>query len=257
MKGSAITPVSYIRWDRQRSAPVEGWIVDEVPVCIRVHGEPWVTLMASPHDVESLVLGFLRGEGLIRGPEDVRTLQRQEGTCVDVHLHSPPVTLPTHPTLTSGCVGGVTFERIVEELPRVDAALTLSPLRLMALMGELQRKAWAYRRARGIHSAALSDGENLLIVVEDVGRHNTLDRLWGVAMREGIDPAGYIILTSGRISSEMLRKAAKMRVPLIASRTSPTRLALELAHAWGITVVGYVRRQSLRVYTWPQRVREE
>jgi FdhD protein len=93
------------------------------------------------------------------------------------------------------------------------------------------------------------------LVAEDVGRHNTIDRLWGKAMKQNIPTKGKILLATGRISSEMLAKAAKMEVPIVASRTSATSLSISLAQAWNITVVGYVRRNSLRLYTAPQRVR--
>ncbi|NPA90446.1 MAG: formate dehydrogenase accessory sulfurtransferase FdhD [Chloroflexi bacterium] len=249
-------PITYVRVERNRKVLVKGHVVAEVPLCLRVHGEPWVTLMCSPHDVEALVLGFLRSEGLIHGPEDVvRWDWAQEGRCVDVYLSSAPTALPRRPTLTTGCVGGVTFEDLEAALPPVEARARVDASRLMELMARLLRSARTYRLSRGIHSSALSDGETLRLLAEDVGRHNTLDRLWGQAMRAGLDPQGHILLTTGRISTEMLRKAAKMGVPLIASRTSPTHLALQLAEAWHITVVGYVRPTSLRVYTHPERVK--
>jgi FdhD protein len=100
-----------------------------------------------------------------------------------------------------------------------------------------------------VHSSALSDGEQLLLVAQDVGRHNTLDRLWGACLAQDIDPAGHLILTTGRVSSEMLNKAAKMRVPVVASRTSPTSLSVRLAREWNMALIGYVRGGSLNVYT--------
>ena len=108
--------------------------------------------------------------------------------------------------------------------------------------------------SRGVHTSGLSTAEDLLLISEDVGRHNTIDKLWGHAMRQEIDPAGSLILTTGRISSEMVGKAAKMGAQIVASRTSPTSRALVLARAWNITVIGYVRRGSLRVYTVPERI---
>jgi FdhD protein len=94
----------------------------------------------------------------------------------------------------------------------------------------------------------------LLLVAQDVGRHNTIDRLWGKALKQNIPTEGNILLTSGRISSEMLNKAAKMGVPITISRTSPTSLSVELAQAWNITLVGYARGNSFRVYAVPERV---
>jgi FdhD protein len=113
-----------------------------------------------------------------------------------------------------------------------------------------------YGVTQGIHTSALSDGERLLLVAEDVGRHNTVDRLWGKAMKQNIATEGLILLATGRISSEMLGKAAKMGVPILASRTSATSLSVALGLAWNITVIGYVRssRNSLRVYTAPERL---
>jgi FdhD protein len=93
-----------------------------------------------------------------------------------------------------------------------------------------------------------------LLVTEDIGRHNTLDKLYGRCLRDGIPTEGRILLATGRISAEMLSKAARMQTPIVASRSSPTTLSLGLAEAWNMTLVGYVRRDSLNVYTGASRV---
>ena len=105
-----------------------------------------------------------------------------------------------------------------------------------------------YRASRGIHGAALTDGATLAVVAEDVGRHNAVDKLKGEALRRGISTEDRILLSTGRISSEMLLKASRMGVPLVASRTSPTEMAVGLAEQLGVTVCGYVRPDSLNVY---------
>jgi len=96
--------------------------------------------------------------------------------------------------------------------------------------------------------------EEMVAIVEDVGRHNTIDKISGVCLLEGIDPEGRVLLVTGRISSEMMRKAAKMGCPVIASRTSPTSISIEMAQAWNITLIGYVRSGRMRVYSCPERV---
>jgi len=92
-------------------------------------------------------------------------------------------------------------------------------------------------------------------MVEDVGRHNTIDKLTGCCLKHGIETHGKVLLVTGRTSSEMLRKAAVMGCPITASRTSPTSLSVEMAQAWNITLVGYVRSGELRVYSHPERIR--
>jgi FdhD protein len=124
----------------------------------------------------------------------------------------------------------------------------VGPAALAARLKELFGAAIHYRASRGIHGAALGDGERLLVVAEDVGRHNAVDKVKGEALLRGIPTEDRILLSTGRISSEMLLKASRMAVPVVASRTSPTEMAVALAEQLGITVVGYLRGDSLNVY---------
>ena len=125
---------------------------------------------------------------------------------------------------------------------------------LAELMRQVHLGAELYQRARGIHTAALATPEQLLIQVEDIGRHNCLDKLAGAALQAGINTRDCIILSSGRISSEMLNKARQLEVPIVCSRTSPTSLSVSLAEAWNMTIVAYLRQDRMRVYTHPARV---
>ena len=126
--------------------------------------------------------------------------------------------------------------------------------KLAALMTEMQQSAVLYARSRGVHTSALSDGEKLLALSEDVGRHNTIDKLRGACLIEKIDPLGTILFCTGRISSEMINKVARMGCPIVVSRTSPTSLSVKLAREWNITLVGYLRRDSMRVYAHAERL---
>jgi FdhD protein len=116
-------------------------------------------------------------------------------------------------------------------------------------MKDLFAAAVHYQSSRGIHGAALTDGERLVAVAEDVGRHNAVDKVKGEALLKGIPTDDLLLLSTGRISSEMLLKAARMGVPLVASRTSPTEMAVSLAEQLNITVCGYVRPGSIDLYT--------
>ena len=174
--------------------------------------------------------------------------------CVDVWLNHALAEMPKRRIITSGCGGGVTFDDLSQRHPPLNTHTIIPPDQLFARMRDLYRAGNLYATTQGIHTSALSDGERLLLVAEDVGRHNTIDRLWGKALKQSIPTEGLILLATGRISSEMLGKAAKMGAPIVASRTSATSLSVALGQAWNITVIGYVRRNSLRVYTAPERI---
>jgi FdhD protein len=159
-----------------------------------------------------------------------------------------PVVLPTERILTSGCGGGITFRIDPRLFPRLQSTLRVSAPQLADRLKDLFGRAHHYQASRGIHGAALADHDQLLVTAEDVGRHNAVDKVKGEAMLKGIPTLDRILLSTGRVSSEMLLKAARMGVPVVASRTSPTEMAVGLAEQLGITVIGYLRPDSLNLY---------
>jgi len=248
-------PITYLLYSGGTERLIEDAVIEEGLACVHVNGEELVTFMCTPRDLDELALGFLRSEGIIQGLDDVRVLTvSARKTCVDVWLRDLGFRPPARRIITSGCGGGITFDDLTRRHPPLNSRVSFRAEQVVAMMQALIEAAELYKRARGVHTSALSDGERLLLVAEDVGRHNTIDRLWGKAMKQGIETEGRLLLTTGRISSEMLNKAAKMKVPVIASRTSPTSLSVELGHAWNITILGYVRRPQFRVYTAPERI---
>jgi FdhD protein len=229
-------------------------VVREARIRLHVNGAEWLSLLATPQDLDALAVGFLAGEGIIRDLMDVRrTVVCPSQTCVEVWLRDASVERPARATVTSGCGGGITFADLSAERAPVLADAKVTGQQLGRLMHQLQER----QRTRGIHTAALADPNGLLLVTEDIGRHNTLDKLYGRCLLDGIPTAGRILLATGRISAEMLSKAARMQTPVVASRSSPTTLSMALAAAWNVTLVGYVRRDSLNVYTRPARVLED
>jgi FdhD protein len=177
----------------------------------------------------------------------------EDGCCVDVWLNHP-IEIPERRVITSGCGGGVTFEQLEGELNKIDADLHLTPDTLFHMFRLLHFPDSLHARARGVHASGLTDGEQILALAEDVGRHNTIDKITGICLQQDIQTKGKALLATGRISSEMLRKGARMGCPIIASRNSPTSLALEIADALGVTVVGYARQGTLRTYTHAHRM---
>jgi len=239
---------TYLRVRGVHADEIAGEVVREQPLTIYVNGEKFLTLLCSPIDLEALVVGYLWMEKVIGGLDEIRHV---EVSPVDGRAEvtlAGPVSLPTERILTSGCGGGITFRIDHRLFPRLASTLRVRPETLSLRMKDLFAAAVHYKTSRGIHGAALTDGERLLVVAEDVGRHNAVDKIKGAALRQGIPTEDRILLSTGRISSEMLLKAARMGVPLVASRTSPTEMAVALAEQLNVTVCGYVRTEGLNLY---------
>jgi len=255
---SGIHPTTYVLYKGDKASLVESAVIEEALVCIFVNGQELATFMCTPNHLEELALGFLRSEGFIQSMADIEVLTLSaSGSCVDIWLRDLSFSPPQRRIITSGCGGGVTFDDLSQRHPPLNTAMTVTPAQVSALMQKLHLAAELYKEVRGVHTSALSDGQELLLVAQDVGRHNTIDRLWGQALQRGLPTEGRILLASGRISSEMINKAAKMKIPLIISRTSPTSLSVELGRAWNITLIGYARGNQFRVYSTPERVAAE
>jgi FdhD protein len=239
---------TYLQVKGDRVTEVVGEVVREQPLSVFVNGEKFLTLLCSPMMLEPLVVGYLWMEKVIA---DVAQITDLQVSVVDGRAEvtlDRAVTLPTERILTSGCGGGITFRIDHRLFPRLHSRLRVEPSELAARMKDLFDAAVHYRRSRGIHGAALADPDRVLLVAEDVGRHNAVDKLKGEALLRGLATDDRLLLSTGRISSEMLLKAARMGVPVVASRTSPTEMAVALAEQLGITVCGYVRPDSLNVY---------
>jgi len=239
---------TYLRVKGRQVDEVAGEVVREQPLSVFVNGEKFLTLLCSPMALEELIVGYLWMEKVIGAREEIARL---EVSAVDGRAEvtlTHPVTLPTERILTSGCGGGITFRIDHRLFPRLHSSVRVRPAQLADRMKDLFQAAVHYQRSRGIHGAALADAERLLIVAEDVGRHNAVDKIKGEALLRGIPTEDRLLFSTGRVSSEMLLKAARMGVPVVASRTSPTEMAVALAEQLGVTVCGYVRPDGLNVY---------
>jgi FdhD protein len=227
----------------------EGEVIGEAVITINVNGNELVSLMATPAQQAELALGFLVNEGLMDDLKDLDHVHvSDDGCCVDVWLQHA-IEIPERRVITSGCGGGVTFDEPGIELGRIEADLRISPDELFSMFRQLHFPDSLHARARGVHASGLTDGKQILALAEDVGRHNSIDKITGNCLEQDIQTEGKALLTTGRISSEMLRKGARMGCPIMASRNSPTSLSVEIADVNGITLVGYARQGRLRAYT--------
>jgi FdhD protein len=257
MTEAGAQPLTYTGYYEAENRSVRGVVPVEAMITLNVNGQALVRLMCTPTALKDLAVGFLFNEGLIKGLGDVAVVELcSGGQGVDVWLEHD-IQTPQVRAITSGCSGGTTFEDITASHHHVESDLLVTPQDVTALMERLSDASTLYRRAGGIHTAALAAvGEEIGLIcsAEDVGRHNTLDKIAGICLRNGRSTEDGVLLTSGRISSEMVNKVAHMGVPVVVSYTSPTSLSIKLAQAWGVTLIGYTRRRSFRVYAGEERV---
>jgi FdhD protein len=248
--------IHYERYEFKKWKPFDAETIVETPVSLTVNGQVWLTSMCTPVNLEAMALGFLFNEGVIASMEEVEDVRVCEhGDNVDVWL-SHSAEQPRSWKRTSGCTGGVTA---VDALARVDVSFDSNrprfpPEAIGHLVEMLIGAQELYRETGGVHTSALSDGERIVFIADDIGRHNTLDKIAGLCLMNNVWPETRILITTGRISSEMLQKAARIQAPILISRTSPSSLSIEMADRYGITLVGYGRRDRFNVYSNPQRI---
>ena len=235
---------------------VEDAVAIEEPLEIRVDGAALAVTMRTPGHDEELALGFLYGEGLIDGP-------RADGLNDDLANNTIEVGVPLtrDPGVrrfytTSSC--GVCGKGALEEVAVLSAPVSEAPIISRALAAELPARLDqpGFRRTGGLHATGLFDAEGeLLYTREDVGRHNAMDKVVGRALMDGRLPlSGHVLCVSGRLSFELVQKAAVAGAPILIGVGAPSSLAVELADDRGLTLCGFARRGSVNVYTHPHRI---
>lgn len=256
-------PIEACRVERGAAA---GWsreeVVAEFPLTVVVNGEEMATLVCSPSDLEEMVLGFLTAEGVLRRGERITRLfvDLEEGVAT---VEAPDRRGAMEQEMfgmryVGSCCGksrtGFYFANDARTARRVEADLDLRSDDAFRLMEELQEASPLFSRTGGVHNAGLATvEEGVRVVSTDIGRHNTLDKLYGHALRNEVSLGERVVVFSGRISSEILLKVSKMGCPVLLSKSAPTALALEMADELGITTVGFLRREKMNVYTHPRR----
>jgi FdhD protein len=247
-------PVRVTRFDENGSAAVEVQVIREIPLTIIYNGREIITLLATPDHLDELAAGFLRSEGFLQEREDLVDLDIDEALGVARVQGRADAALVERllekRTVTSGCGKGTTFYHALDALSAAPAPAGFSiPLaRVVELTAEINRLAATGKVAGGVHHAALAGAEEITVLREDIGRHNAIDKIQGHCLLHALPTAERFLMSTGRISSEILIKAAKLGVPLLVSLSKPSQLALELAERLRITVVGDLRGRHGFVY---------
>ncbi|MFA4876098.1 MAG: formate dehydrogenase accessory sulfurtransferase FdhD [Methanoregula sp.] len=226
-------------------------VIEEVPLALFVNGRHAMTAMMSPVMLEEFVTGYLFTEQIIKGIDEIESIKIEKNRMSVITTNLFKVLGPKK-TILSGCGGSTSFID-TEKLPKIQSDYRVTAQEIWNA-GKAVLNSELHRITGGIHIVALLDGEKILAVSEDIGRHNALDRVIGFGLRNKIDLSKTYVLVSGRISSEMVRKCLVANIPIIVSRGATTTLAVDIAAKTGLTVVGFSRGGKMNIYTSPERV---
>ena len=241
---------------------IEDLVVTEHAVTVKINQHEFVTMVCTPEYVEDMVMGYLASERIIRKAEDIEEMwyQEEEGF---VHIKTKQVN-PIYQQIQNkryitSCCGmsrqGFVFANdalVSKKMDEINVRITTDDC--FRLMKAMQDSAVTFQETGGVHNAALCDVNGIVLSRMDIGRHNALDKIYGYCLRNNISMRDKIIVFSGRISSEILLKVSKIGCEIVLSKSAPTELALQLAEQLGITTVGFIRKNTLNIYTHKERI---
>ncbi len=248
-----------LRFTKEGRSSLEEVVAREFPVTIILNDQELVTMLCSPNNLKYLVVGFLSSEGLLKSKDEIKKIVVDDERGVirldTVEDKGFDQDILFKRLITSGCGRGASFYSAVDAASqKVESQTEISADEVFALANEFQHGSEVYLATHGVHSAALCDRKSILVFSEDIGRHNAIDKIFGKCLLEDIPTDDRVIITSGRISSEILHKVAKRGIPIIISIAAPTNLGVRIADNLGITLIGSVRGKKMNVYTNDWRI---
>ncbi len=234
-------------------------VATEVPFTIIANGTELATLLSTPTNMEEFTCGFLYVSGFIAEAGEIHSyVLDSERWVANVEIERPPdPSIMGKRLFTSGCGKGIMYASVVELSSRRPplAETSLTREQVWGAARWLQTSSDLYKSTGGVHTAALSDGGGEPIVsMDDIGRHNAVDKVIGWALKNGQTLSSLVLITSGRVSSEILHKAARAGIATIVARGAPTHQAVLRARESGITVIGFARGSSFTVYSHEERI---
>lgn len=239
---------------------IEDSVIAEYPLTIFLNGEEFVTLLCSPKGLEYLAIGFLVSEGIIKDKGQIKniSIDEKEG---HVHVDLQDESLFTKKlfgkrTVTTGCGKCTVFYNVLDSLGTrpIDSKLQIRWDKALGLANELNEHSAIFKETGGVHNYALADQDRILLFQEDIGRHNALDKIIGQSILSKLDLGDKILISSGRVSSEMAIKTIKSRIPILVSRSAPTELAINMAKEFNLTLIGFARGNRMNIYSGGERI---
>jgi FdhD protein len=249
-----------VKFSEGRFRETELTAIQEVPLTIYLNGDEVVTLLCTGKYPKFLAVGFLKSDGLVTELgqlKDVQVKEAPDRIIVRIEtFHDPFEHRRLERSITSGCGKGTSFTRNVETISSttVMAKLRVTPEQIFRLAAELDERSTLYRATGGCHNASLATSEGILIFREDIGRHNAIDMICGECFLDRVPTGDKLIVTTGRIASEILLKVMRLGVPILVSGSAATRFSIDLARKTNMTLIGRVRPGHLLVYNHGGRI---
>lgn len=232
----------------------------EEPLTIFLNGEEVVTLLYTPSYPEQLAIGFLVSEGVIKKKAHIESIRFYDNkSVININIKAngnASKKLTSKRLITSGCCGGTSFYRAddVKHFKKITSKKKFVKDNIVNLMKEMSRRSFNFRKTGGVHSSALARKGRIALFREDIGRHNAIDKILGECFLSNIPLDDTILLTSGRITSEITRKVGRAGIPVVVSRSAPTSLSIKMAREQGLTLIGFVRAKRMNIYTEGWRI---
>lgn len=244
-----------LKIQRDNKEYIEDLVILEYPFTIFIDDEEIITLLCTPRSLMELAIGFLYSEGYIDSADAVKefVLDEEKGRAYIYLKYRMTMTesLVGKRAITSGCGRGTVFYNMLDTIrsKKIENTLAINLDDVVKLNKEFNHKSALFLSTGGVHSCGLCYNEKILYFEEDIGRHNALDKILGKALIEKMDLSDKLVITSGRISSEMVLKTSRMGVPAIISRSAPTSLAVDMAKELNILLIGFARGEKMNIYS--------
>lgn len=254
-----IETVKIVKIRNKKKEITNDLVTKEIPFTINLDSSELVTLLCTPSDLKDLATGFLFSTAIIKNNKDIRNIIIDDKNWIAAMKLEHKLlnhTLAFKRLYTSGCGRGILFYSAVDIMHRtkINSSFKIKSEKIIRLMLDFQKRAKTFVKTGGTHSAALANEDKILIFREDIGRHNAIDKVIGAALINDVPFKNKIMLSSGRISSEVIYKVQKCKIPMVVSRSAPTDQAVKLAQDSGIILIGFVRGIRMNIYSNEKRI---
>ncbi len=258
MKKTETHPIIRIKGEKRDRLADE--VVTEIPITIFVNDFDLATILCTPEDLLDLTTGFLYSEMLIKKIDDIIFIQNDEKkgvVSVSIKEKIDPLKNLTYKRLiTPGCFNTQSLLNVskTNTLRKIESSLKITSKGIIQIIRDVQKKSILFKKTGGVHTSAICTVDKVLFFSEDIGRHNTMDKVIGRCLRKGVSTDDKVIITSGRVSSAVLLKIVRASIPVLISRTAPTSEAVKLAKVFGVTLICFARGSRFNIYSNARRI---